>query len=218
MARTPGAKNRDHEATKQAIAARVLGAVVDHGAQPSLHEMARAAGASIPTLKHYFGGRSGVAAAALRSVREAAAPHTEGIANPGKLTLTASLTRVADDLIAAWVPHGVGRVFAAGLAAGMHDPEAGPGYLDGVLEPTIMALEARLKLHAERGETCFGTADELEVRVAALAFLSPLLVALIHQHALSGTSCRPLDMAAFSKIHVDRFVSAYGRLKTPLKK
>lgn len=87
----------------------------------------------------------------------------------------------------------------------------GPGYLDGVLEPTVMAVEARMSVHASRGETVFAADDALAVRTAALAFLSPILVALLHQHALAGTKCRPLDIDAFLSLHVKRFVASYAR-------
>lgn len=53
-------------------------------------------------------------------------------------------------------------------------------------------------------------AVEAGLRVAALAYLSPLLVALLHQHDLAGVTCRPLDLEAFLAAHTSRFVRAYG--------
>jgi hypothetical protein len=38
------------------------------------------------------------------------------------------------------------------LAIGLRDASAGPAYLDGVLEPTLVAVEARLRAHAEAGD------------------------------------------------------------------
>ncbi|MBK8259353.1 MAG: hypothetical protein IPK82_42700 [Polyangiaceae bacterium] len=213
MGRLLGARNQDYEATKVALARRVRGAVVRRGAQVSLHELAREADVSIPTIKHYFGDRSGAVAEALRTVKEDAAQYTAGVADPGDKGFEASLRALATELAAAWVPHGVGQLFTAGMGAGLFDKAAGPGYLDGVLEPTVLAMEERLRVHARRGEARLDPTDELAVRTAALAFLSPLLVALIHQHGLSGIKCRPLPMAAFINELVERFTAAYGAKK-----
>lgn len=210
MGRRPGAKNQDHDETRGALAAKVLGVVVRRGAQASLHDLAREAGVSIPTLKHYFGGRSGTVAEALRSVREGAREHLASVADPGKLGLEASLLQLASELAAAWVSEGVGKLFASGLSAGLSDGETGPGYLDGVLDPTVLAVEARLRVHGQRGELDAGLRDDLSLRVAALAFVSPLLVVLLHQHDLGGASCRPLSIDAFIGEHTRRFVLAYG--------
>jgi AcrR family transcriptional regulator len=210
MGRSPGARNQDYDTTKRALAEKVRAAVVRLGARASLNELAREADVSIPTLKHYFGDRSGAVAEALRTVRESAAPYIATVADPGDRALEASLVDLAKGLAAAWVPAGVGRLFAAGMGAGLFDEAAGPGYLDGVLEPTVLAMEERLRVHARRGEASLDPEDELAVRTASLAFLSPLLVALMHQHALSGARCRPLDVGAFIEEHARRFVRAYG--------
>ncbi|HEU4408824.1 MAG TPA: hypothetical protein VFS43_26420 [Polyangiaceae bacterium] len=210
MGRTPGTKNQGHDERRRELSRQVLRAVVASGGRPSLHELARSTGASIPTLKHYFGDRSGAVAEALRTVEVDAAAHLERLASPGRATLPGSLRAMATELAEAWTQFGVGPLFAAGLAAGVFDERAGPGYVDGVLEPTVRAVERRLRAHAERGELSVGADDELGVRTAALALLSPLLVALLHQHDLSGRQCRPLDLPAFLERHVERFLKAYG--------
>lgn len=210
MGRPPGARNQDYEATREALAGKLRPAVVRRGAQVSLHDLAREAEVSIPTLKHYFGDRSGAVAEALRTVRKDAARYIATVADPEDLDLKPSLVKLATGLAAAWVPAGVGQLFASGMAAGLFDPTAGPGYLDGVLEPTVLAMEERLRVHARRGEASLDPEDELSVRTAALAFLSPLLVALIHQHGLSGTRCRPLPIQAFIEELAERFTAAYG--------
>lgn len=210
MGRPPGARNQDYEATKEALAGKVRGAVVRRGAQVSLHDLAREGDVSIPTIKHYFGDRSGAVAEALRTVRKDAAQYIANVADPGEMGLRESLLSLATGLAAAWVPAGVGQLFTSGMSAGLFDEAAGPGYLDGVLEPTVLAMEERLRVHARRGEARLDPEDELSVRTGALAFLSPLLVALIHQHGLSGKKCRPLPMGPFLAELVDRFVAAYG--------
>jgi AcrR family transcriptional regulator len=188
----------------------VLEQILTSRGSPSLHDISRASGASIPTLKHYFGDRSGAIAAALLGVREDATEHFASLSDPGDMPLAQSLVTVAANLAAAWREFGVGALFASGIAAGISDAAAGPAYVNGVLEPTVQAIERRLRVHAERGELCLAQ-DELPIRTAALAFVSPLLVVLLHQHELSGATCRPLDLPAFLQIHVDGFVRAYGR-------
>jgi AcrR family transcriptional regulator len=208
--RRPGVRNESYEQKKTELARRVRAAVVAQRGTPSLHELARATEASIPTLKHYFGDRSGAIAEALRTVEADAREHLQNIARPGRLKLLGSLRKVALDLATAWDRFGVGALFAAGMAAGVADATLGPAYIDGVLEPTVRAVEARLRVHAERGELDLDPDDEPGIRGAALAFISPLLVALLHQYELSGARCRPLDVGAFAENHVVRFVAAYG--------
>ncbi len=210
MGRPPGGTNADHEEKKEALARRVREAVLRLGREASLRDLARAADVSIPTLRHYFGDRSAVLAAALRSTEKDAAIYVSRIADPGTLELRDSLGKVARDLVAAWAPAGVGRVFAVGMSIGLYDDVAGPAYLQGILEPTVRAFEARLEVHARRGESRLDPSSELALRTAALAFVSPLLVALIHQFGLFGTTCRPLPMPAFIDELVDGFVRAYG--------
>ncbi|MFO0548789.1 MAG: TetR/AcrR family transcriptional regulator [Polyangiaceae bacterium] len=215
MARPRGTPNPGHDEARRKLARAVRAGLVRQGADSSLAELARSAGVSIPTLKHYFGDRSGAVAEALRQVREDAAPYTASLTDPGALDLAASLTKVARDLAHAWTTFGVGRLFSVGLGAGFDDPVTGPGYLDGVLEPTVRAVEHRLRIHAERHEVRLAPSDALGLRVAALGFLSPLLVALLHQRSLGGDRCRPLDLAAFSELHVAGFLRAYAAPHKP---
>jgi len=210
MGRPPGKRNLEYEIRREELLARLLPAVVRGVGRVSLHELARSTGTSIPTIKHYFGSCQGAVAAALRTVRKSAAVYIDTITKPGDLDLTDSLTKMARELAAAWVPHGVGALFAAGLAAGLCDDQAGPGYLDGVLEPTLLALEERLRVHARRGQLCLRPEDDPAIRTAAIAYLSPLLVALLHQHNLFGSRCRPLAIDAFISLHTAHYVTAYA--------
>ncbi|NJO12111.1 MAG: hypothetical protein HC872_00060 [Gammaproteobacteria bacterium] len=99
---------------------------------------------------------------------------------------------------------GVGAVHAVGLTEGLKSDKAGLSYLLDVLEPTLQALEARLQVHIDRGEM-----RAADTRHAALWLLSPVLLALLHQHELGGTRCRPLDVEALLQEHALVFASVY---------
>jgi hypothetical protein len=147
----------------------------------------------------------------MRTVEDDAAPYLARVAAPGDLGLERSLESAAQNLATAWVRFGVGAVFSAGMATGLTEPSTGGAYLDGILEPTVRAFEARLGVHAARGELDLAPTDREALRVGALAFVSPLVVALLHQHQLSGRACRPLDLDAFIREHVRRFVRAWSK-------
>ncbi|MFN0073050.1 MAG: hypothetical protein ACKVVP_16315 [Chloroflexota bacterium] len=213
VGRPAGTRNPDHDVKKRALARKLLAAVVASGGRPSLHDLARTAGTSIPTINHYFGERSSAIAEALRTVEADAVEYLNEVATPSDEKLQASLQTVAQNFARAWTDFGVGALFTAGMTAGLADPVAGPGYLDGVLEPTLQAIETRLRIHAERGEMDIAATDELAIRIAALAFISPVILALMHQNDLSGDRCRPLDMDAFIRRHVERFVRAYDMVE-----
>lgn len=214
-----GTKNPEYAARRAALADAARARLLADGGATSLHELAEAAGVSVPTLRHYFGDRAGVVAAALRREEVAAAPHLSRLAAPSSSDLTESLTGFLRELVAAWGRYGVGRVFTVGLVVGAYDVEAGPAYLDGVLEPTLQAIEARLAGHAAAGALRIAAGDAEGLRAAALSLVAPVLVGLIHQDALGGAACRRLDLNAFVATHVAGFVRAYGpaprRPRTP---
>ena len=75
-----------------------------------------------------------------------------------------------------------------------------------VLEPTLQALEKRLQASIEHGLII-----ECDTRHAALALVSPLLLALLHQHDLGGTRCRPLSVPNLIDEQVNMFARAYRK-------
>ena len=54
---------------------------------------------------------------------------------------------------------------------------------------------------ADRGE--LPTLSGERTREAALALVAPLLLALLHQHALEGSSVRPLDVESLARSHAE---------------
>jgi AcrR family transcriptional regulator len=197
MARPPGVRNADHDTTRAALARAAAGALLDGEGQPrSLNGLAAAVGVAVPTLKHYFGDHDGVVAAALAQARADGEVHLAALRHPGALPLAESVAAHCAAVAAGWQV-GVGALFTAGLSLGLGHAARGPAAIDHLLEPTLVALEARLAVHAARGELRPGA----DLRVAALSLLSPLLLALLHQGPLGGARCRPLELGAFSAAH-----------------
>lgn len=210
MGRPPGSKHPDYERKRAALAEAALPRLLADAGETSLNELAEAIGVSVSTLKHYFGDRAGLVAAAWRQQAELAQPHLLRAATPSADDLETSLRDLLRELLAAWRLFGVGRVFTVGLAAGVRDAAVGPAYLDGVLEPTLQAVERRLRRHAELGQLRVRADDGDGLRAAALVLLSPVVLALFHQDALGGASCRALDVAAFVEFHLAGFIRAHG--------
>ena len=208
MGRTKGSRNKDFEDARKDIAARVMRHASLHPTDAlSFRELARIADVTPNTLRHYYPSRDAVFVAALAHAREEGAEHLERAAGADAAVpaLEASI-RAYLEHFASGFAYGVGALIAFGLGAGLGNDVVGPAFLNSVLEPTLAALEHRLDLHAQRGELV-----SCDVRLAALALLSPLLVALLHQQPLGGARCRPLDLAAVVEEQVTRFLAAYGR-------
>lgn len=210
MGRPIGSKNAEYEVRRaELLDAAMPRLLADHGST-SLNELAAEVGVAVPTLRHYFGDRAGLVAAALRRQKKHAGPHLARVATPSSADVTTSLTQFLTELVAAWRAFGVGRLFAGGLVMGLRDAAAGPAYLDGILEPTLAAVERRLQAHAEAGALVVAGADAAGLRAAALSLVAPVVLALLHQDALGGAGCRALDVGAYVEVHVAGFVRAYA--------
>jgi len=197
MARTAGSRNRDYEATRHGLALRLAPALLrDDGEPASFTDLAAAAGVSPTTLKHYFGDRAGVFAAAMEAVRIDSRQYVEAAMSAGGLAPQASLQALLRDTIEVWRRYGLGRLFATGLALGLENAQRGPAFLSGLLEPFLSAAEGRLAGHVERGEL-----PELDVRPVALSLVAPVVLALLHQDNLGGSRTRPLDVHELAAAH-----------------
>ena len=103
----------------------------------------------------------------------------------------------------------LGDVFAVSLAEGLLDAEIGPVSLRYILDPSIDVLQRRLEHHVARGEMI-----KCDTRAAALMLLSPLLLALLHQHQMGGRICSPVNLESLSEQICDAFLRAYTRSST----
>ncbi|MDP3505037.1 MAG: TetR/AcrR family transcriptional regulator C-terminal domain-containing protein [Myxococcales bacterium] len=137
-----------------------------------------------------------------------ALPYLHHIATGELPPLRESLIGVLGYILSGLTDSGLAELHVLGLRSGLKHPALGPAYLTEVLEPSLVALETRLQRHAARGEL-----RGENTRVAALQLVSPVLLAVLHQRELGGTTCRPLDLPAFLEPHVDAFLRAWSARK-----
>ena len=217
MARPAGARNALFEERRTALIARARERLsLQSGESPSFRELALAAGVSVATLRHYFGSREALIKAVFAHYLREGQRHLQRTRalDIGEEDFAASITDFLQRVVRGWTVGFVGSLHRIGLAEGLRHPGTALDYLQDVLEPTLQALEARLETSVRRGEIV-----DCDTRHAALMLLSPLLLALLHQHDLGGTRCRPLALPALIDEHVKVFARAYARpgAHTPAK-
>jgi AcrR family transcriptional regulator len=204
MPRKPGDRNRDYEERRQAILERLHRHVTPPPeTPPSLRDLAQAAKVSLPTLKHYFGGRAAVIAAVMAHQGKLAQPYIAHLATTD-LPFEASIAEVVRFLANGLFEARVSDIHAFGLAEGALMPALGRAYLEALLEPTLQALEARLAYHIRQGDMKPAT-----VRHAALMLAAPLILGALHQVNLGGEALRPLNAQDFCSTVIDTFVRTY---------
>lgn len=205
MARPSGTRNPGYVDKRRRLAEAAVGPLLDRATPLSLRQVARSAGVSVPTMRHYFDDLDGVTEAAFELMREQGRPYEQRLAGdleePGPLEASVRwLVRFVHD---GWRV-GVARMHAAGIARGLESERRGRAYLDALLEPLLQAVEARLTIHVDRGEL-----RPVDVRQATLSLIAPLVLAWLHQDALGGAECRPLDREAFAVGHVDGWLRGH---------
>jgi AcrR family transcriptional regulator len=208
VGRPAGARNKDFEERREALATALWGALAELGPGASLRDLATRVDATPSTLKHYFGDRAGVFRAAATFVRTGGQRYMELGAVPMADDARGSLVASLQMLVAGWTLFGVGRAQAVGLGEGLVSADRGPVYVTEMLEPVVDTYERLITALARRGDL----PPPPDVRLAALALVSPVLVALLHQDTLGGRACRPLDLDAFVPAHVDGWLRGFGAL------
>ena len=187
MARTPGARNYNFDAKRSALLDSVITfSLSGEIRRPSLRQLAMAAETSEPTLRHYFTDRKGLVIAMMVELGERAQPIWRQLEEPAgsiEEAVTAcfrhALTRMSDDIFV--------RMHAFGMVEGMAEPEVGQAYLEYVLEPSLDCVCRKLS------GTPGAPDDAGEIRTAAIAMFSPVIMMCLHQHLLGGRAVAPLD-------------------------
>jgi AcrR family transcriptional regulator len=205
MARTSGSRNRDYDDKRLALVKRLDPRLSDLSrARPSFREMAGAAGVSVPTLRHYFKNREGVLQAYLVWQGAEAARYRPLVATTED-PFERSIRRLLHGSAFGLKDMGRIRTHVVGLTEGLHNASVGPSYLQATLEPLLASVEQRLTLHVARGEM-----RAVDLRHAAISLLAPLLLAILHQRELGGTSVRQMDLDRFLEDHAAAFIRAYA--------
>jgi len=204
MARKLGDRNRDYEKTRQDILVLLHAYLVPpRECPPSLRQMASAAGVSMPTLRHYFGGREDVIAAVMDFQGRMGEPYLEHLARSDaefESSIREAVIFLADGLFVARVSD----IHAFGLTEGAQSDTLGRAYLERLLEPTLQALENRLSLHIRRQEM-----KPVDPRLAALQIAAPLLLASLHQGSLQGVEIRPIDHEKLCEAVIETFIRSF---------
>lgn len=209
MPRPKGSRDADHETKRRELLRRMsIRMMRREVARPSLRDLAAAAEVSVPTLRHYFGGRSDVVDAILAECLRLGRNGLDAQSQSDR-PFAQSIEDYALALVRALqAPRDVrlGDVFAVSLAEGLLDAQISRSALEHIVDPTLAVLETRLRHHIDRGEMM-----ETDVRAAALMLVSPLLVACLHQEQLNGAAVRPLGLEALATTLGDAFVRAYAK-------
>jgi len=188
MPRPAGVRNHDFEKKRADLVRRLTDyALSSDLRRPALRQFAQALDTSEPTLRHYFGDRSGVILAVLEEIGQRGQVTWNAVATPAKDLKTAIEEYFR--LSGAGIQHGgYVRAHAFGIIEGLADEELGQAYLRLVLGPALKAIAVKLA----RTE---GGVDTVEQQAAAaMALFAPLLGLSIHQNLLGGETSEPLNV------------------------
>lgn len=202
MSKTKGSRSKDYDAKRTELLRRIGKFLLSNPSHKvSMRQIAEACDVSMPTLTHYFDNRNGISYAWLEQCWKDAENHLQDAAKP-KGKLASCIKHKLKDLHQAFTSFGLDRLHIWGMTEGLGDALLGTAYLEFFLEPTLQANEQWLKHYQEKGDID----AQLNVRFAAISLISPLIILLMHQHALCGDRLRPANMEAFINQHAEHFL------------
>jgi AcrR family transcriptional regulator len=206
MGRPRGSRNADYDQKRRKLARKVVQHLVAGPAEHlSLRELARAAGVSVSTMRHYFGDRQGIIEAGIVEMGHSAERHLQTAVDAAKTgddvhaRVVAALASLADT----WRREQLGRAHAVGLAEGMY-AGVGPATVEHLIEPFVGAIERVLRE---------ATGANSEARHAALALVGPVWMVLAHQESLNGREANPVDIDSFVRDHTTRFLLGWSKMQ-----
>ena len=205
MPRPRGARDIEYLNKRRALLQKISARLMQRDStRPSLRQMADAAEVTVPTLRHYFGTRPEIIRALFEEYRRSGEPHLRREAEPTG-PFPQSVRDCLRALTMALMHRPVGDMFAVALVEGLLHQELGPASLAYVIDPSIDAIEARLKAHQARGEM-----KPANTRNAAIMLMAPILLATQHQRQLHGAGERPLALEPLVEDVASAFVQAYA--------
>jgi AcrR family transcriptional regulator len=208
MARRKGSTNLDYAERRAELLNALRKAWMALPPPASLRALSEAVGVTLPTLRHYFGGREQLVAAILQDIHQGSAPHLAIAARPTG-PLEPSVADLVGHVWSGLSSFGLDRLHALCIAEGLAVPKLGRAYLDELLEPSLRAVTDRLAEHQARGELIEG-----DPRTAALALLGSLIVLALHQGPMGGRSSHPADLQRMLNDLARAFVRAWGAAGT----
>jgi len=208
MGRIKGSLSKDHADKREALLQKLHEHVEKGDAIGlGLRNIAEVMGVTVPTVRHYFGSRRGAVQALLETYLRAGEPHMAIMRQPvGEFP--ESIRAATEFLVEGFEMSPLPQIHSFGLAEGFSDQEIADSYVKDLLESALSAIGDRLKVHMDRDEMM-----EIDPRIAAIYFISPILMSFLHQCGLNGKNTYPTDLKALARGHAEAFIRAYGITK-----
>lgn len=165
--------------------------------------MAEVMGVSVPTLRHYFGDRSGVIDAVLGAYRLDSEEYLSVVRRPLG-DFETSIRQLTEFVQTGFTVAPLAQIHCFGIAEGVDNDAIASSYLANLLEYVLEACAVRLQVHLDAGEMVAESA-----RFAAICLLSPIFVTYLHQTGMGGSRDYPLDIPKFIHAHTEAFIRAY---------
>jgi AcrR family transcriptional regulator len=208
MGRIKGSLSKDHADKREALLLKLREHVERGNAIGlGLRNIAEVMGVTVPTVRHYFGSRRGAIQALMQTYMREGEPHMAIMREPVG-NFPESIRAATDFLIKGFEMSPLPQIHSFGLAEGFSDQELADSYVRDLLESALSAIGDRLKVHMERGEMM-----KLDPRIAAIYFISPILMSFLHQCGLNGRNTYPTDLRALAEGHAEAFIRAYQIVK-----
>ena len=204
MGRIKGSLSKDHADKREALLYKLHEHVEQGNAIGlGLRSMAEVMGVSVPTVRHYFGSRRGAVQALLETYMKSGEPHLAIMREPSG-PFPESIRAATEFLLKGFEESPLPQIHSFGLAEGFGDQVLADSYVKDLLESALSAIGDRLKIHMDRGEM-----REMDPRIAAIYFISPILMSFLHQCGLNGRNTYPTDLRALAMGHAEAFIRAY---------
>jgi len=191
MARPAGVRNQDFEEKRIALLRKVTAYLLrDDVLKPSFRQLAIAADSSEPTLRHYFGNRSGVIVEAFRLIyRES--EHLRDVLRQPEADCSRAVMGYLDYVETLAKNERYVQTHVLGIRESLEDEDVKEAYLTLFVGPGLEALAERLVKTPGPPDT------EDEARSAAMMIISASVTMILHQEVLNGRKFMPMDRKAY---------------------